>query len=222
MMRWRIERDYQELKQEFGLSHYEGRGRRGFHHHATLCIAAYGFLLTTRLKTHGGRKKLYSITSVSPTQRLHATWPPEECSATFPTRSPPCAFCWSAPSLVHSRAVLAVGPKAQGALYDTVRLSANQVLMHSFVSGELAYGNLRQRDDALSLLRNLPAATIGRDEEVLLFIEHRKLRGHGIGYIDAHLLTAVALSNVRLWTRDKRLRDVASELGMTYASPTQF
>ena len=57
MMRWRIERDYQELKQEFGLSHYEGRGWRGFHHHATLCVAAYGFLLTTRLKTYGGSKK---------------------------------------------------------------------------------------------------------------------------------------------------------------------
>ena len=55
-MRWRIERDYQELKQEFGLSHYEGRGWRGFHHHATLCIAAYGFLLADRLK-HGGYKK---------------------------------------------------------------------------------------------------------------------------------------------------------------------
>jgi SRSO17 transposase len=55
-MRWRIERDYQELKQEFGLSHYEGRGWRGFHHHATLCIAAYGFLLADRLK-HGGSKK---------------------------------------------------------------------------------------------------------------------------------------------------------------------
>jgi SRSO17 transposase len=55
-MRWRIERDYQDLKQEFGLSHYEGRGWRGFHHHATLCIAAYGFLLADRLK-HGGSKK---------------------------------------------------------------------------------------------------------------------------------------------------------------------
>jgi SRSO17 transposase len=40
-LRWRIERDYQELKQEVGLGHYEGRGRRGFHHHATLCIAVY-------------------------------------------------------------------------------------------------------------------------------------------------------------------------------------
>ena len=47
-LRWRIERDYQELKQEIGLGHYEGRGWRGFHHHATLCIAAYGFLISER------------------------------------------------------------------------------------------------------------------------------------------------------------------------------
>jgi SRSO17 transposase len=46
--RWRIERDYQELKQEIGLGHFEGRGWRGFHHHASLCIAAYGFLVTER------------------------------------------------------------------------------------------------------------------------------------------------------------------------------
>ena len=47
-LRWRIERDYQELKQELGLGHFEGRGWRGFHHHATLCIAAYGFLISER------------------------------------------------------------------------------------------------------------------------------------------------------------------------------
>jgi len=47
-LRWRVERDYQELKQEVGLGHYEGRGWRGFHHHATLCIAAYGFLISER------------------------------------------------------------------------------------------------------------------------------------------------------------------------------
>ena len=58
-MRWRIERDYQNLKQELGLGHYEGRGWRGFHHHATLSIAAYGFLVTERLaagKTAGAKK----------------------------------------------------------------------------------------------------------------------------------------------------------------------
>lgn len=58
-MRWRIERDYQELKQEFGLSHYEGRGWLGFHHHATLCIAAYAYLVAQRLK-HGGSKKNFA------------------------------------------------------------------------------------------------------------------------------------------------------------------
>jgi len=55
-MRWRIERDYQELKQEFGLAHYEGRGWQGFHHHATLCIAAYGFLIAQRLTQRGAKK----------------------------------------------------------------------------------------------------------------------------------------------------------------------
>jgi SRSO17 transposase len=48
MLRWRIERDDHEMKQEIGLGHYEGCGWRGFHHHATLCIAAYGFLITER------------------------------------------------------------------------------------------------------------------------------------------------------------------------------
>ena len=58
-MRWRIERDYQDLKQDLGLSHYEGRGWRGFHHHASLSIAAYGFLLAQRLQHPdeiGGKK----------------------------------------------------------------------------------------------------------------------------------------------------------------------
>jgi len=54
MGRWRIERDYEELKQELGLGHYEGRNWRGFHHHASLCIAAYGFLMLERLS---GSKK---------------------------------------------------------------------------------------------------------------------------------------------------------------------
>ncbi len=59
-LRWRIERDYQDLKQELGLGHYEGRGWQGFHHHATLCIAAYGFLISERgaLPPSGQRQTL--------------------------------------------------------------------------------------------------------------------------------------------------------------------
>ena len=65
-MRWRIERDYQDLKQELGLGHYEGRGWRGFHHHATLSIAAYGFLVTERIAAgnSGGAKKNFAARQI--------------------------------------------------------------------------------------------------------------------------------------------------------------
>jgi SRSO17 transposase len=65
-MRWRIERDYQDLKQELGLDHYEGRGWRGFHHHAALTIAAYGFLVTERLAAgrSAGAKKNFLVRQV--------------------------------------------------------------------------------------------------------------------------------------------------------------
>ena len=65
-MRWRIERDYQDLKQDFGLGHYEGRGWRGFHHHATLSIAAYGFLMAERLKpgSDASRKKNFVLRQI--------------------------------------------------------------------------------------------------------------------------------------------------------------
>jgi SRSO17 transposase len=53
-LRWRIERDFEELKQELGLGHFEGRGWRGFHHHASLCIAAYGFLVAERCRFSPG------------------------------------------------------------------------------------------------------------------------------------------------------------------------
>jgi hypothetical protein len=96
-------------------------------------------------------------------------------------------------------------------------LNVSQVLMHPFVIGELACGNLRQRSDVLTLLQGLPQASVARDMEVLFFIERHNLMGRGIGYVDAHLLSAVALDNgARLWTRDKRLQVLASELGMSY------
>ena len=71
-LRWRIERDYQELKQEVGLGHFEGRGWRGFHHHATLCIAAYGFLISERetIPPSGvGSSRLFPLPPVPPSYR---------------------------------------------------------------------------------------------------------------------------------------------------------
>ena len=72
-MRWRIERDYQDLEQDLGLGQYEGRGWRGFHLHASLSIAAYGFLLAQRLQhpdEAGGKKKLRSRGACPPNQRM--------------------------------------------------------------------------------------------------------------------------------------------------------
>jgi predicted nucleic acid-binding protein len=97
-------------------------------------------------------------------------------------------------------------------------LNGSRVSMHPFVLGELACGNLRQRAEVLMLLKDLPQATVARDEEVLFFIERHELMGRGIGYVDAHLLAAVALdAGARLWTRDQRLQTLAGELEMTYA-----
>ncbi|MHB8474146.1 MAG: type II toxin-antitoxin system VapC family toxin [Gammaproteobacteria bacterium] len=96
-------------------------------------------------------------------------------------------------------------------------LNGSQVLMHPFVLGELACGNLRNRTEVLALLKDLPRAAVATDEEVLFFIERQVLMGRGIGYIDAHLLSAATLGGVtRLWTRDKRLRAVADALALAY------
>jgi hypothetical protein len=90
--------------------------------------------------------------------------------------------------------------------------------MHPFVVGELALGTLRDRSTVLELLRDLPAAVVAEDDEVLGFIERRHLDGKGIGYVDAHLLASVALTKgALLWTRDKRLRLAAHELGSAFA-----
>ena len=88
-MRWRIERDYRELKREFGLGHYEGRGWQGFHHHATLCIAAYGFLTAQRLNQRDA-KKLHTAKGACPSRRLHRSWQRGAYSATCMTPQRHC------------------------------------------------------------------------------------------------------------------------------------
>ena len=97
-------------------------------------------------------------------------------------------------------------------------LERSEIATHSFVLGELALGNMRQRGEVLGLIQALPSAMVAQDREVLEFIERRRLWGRCIGYIDAHLLSACHLSfGVRLWTRDKRLRSIAQEQGIAAA-----
>ncbi len=93
-------------------------------------------------------------------------------------------------------------------------LRESQVLGHPWVTGELALGHLSRRSEILGLLHNLPQATVATDDEVLALIDKRQLFGVGIGYVDAHLLAATALTPAaRLWTRDKRLALAAVQYG---------
>lgn len=94
-------------------------------------------------------------------------------------------------------------------------LQSDLVLVHPFVIGELACGNLKSRTDILELLSTLPQVRVAQEHEVLFFIDRHKLMGQGIGYIDAHLLAATVLTEgAKLWTRDKRLDQLAQRLGL--------
>lgn len=96
-------------------------------------------------------------------------------------------------------------------------LEGGRVLMHPFVLGELACGNLQNREEVLRLLGDLPAAPTATDPEALGMIERRALMGRGIGYVDVHLLASTALSDVgRLWTLDSRLAAAATELELAF------
>lgn len=95
-------------------------------------------------------------------------------------------------------------------------LDRDEVLIHTFVIGELALGDLRPRGPLLSSLRLLPAAPVASVAEVDGFVERERLFGTGIGYVDAHLLAATRLAaDARLLTYDRRLRAVAERLGLS-------
>jgi predicted nucleic acid-binding protein len=102
----------------------------------------------------------------------------------------------------------------------TALLDTGRVLSHPFVIGELALGSLRQRDIVLQALQDLPRATVASDAEVLHFIARNALARRGIGLVDAHLLAAVRLTaGAALWTNDKRMLDVALQLGLSATLP---
>lgn len=93
-------------------------------------------------------------------------------------------------------------------------LETGRVLSHPFVIGEIALGRLKKRDEVLALISALPKAVVATDDESMAFIRHFSLFGRGIGFVDAHLLASARLSGVALWTRDKKLLAVATEIGL--------
>ena len=95
-------------------------------------------------------------------------------------------------------------------------LNEGHVVCHPFVVGELACGNLKNRAEILSLLQALPVATHVEHEEVMKFIEDHALMGKGLGYIDIHLIASAVLTEIPLWTVDKKLSEVSSKLGIGY------
>lgn len=91
-----------------------------------------------------------------------------------------------------------------------------KVVTHPFVMGELACGNLKNRVEIFSLLKALPQSRVVEHDEVLQFIENKRLMGRGIGLVDMHLLASTVLTKVRLWTADKRLRAISTRLDLLY------
>ncbi len=99
-------------------------------------------------------------------------------------------------------------------------LNHGDVLVHPWVTGEIALGTLHHREEILGLLRGLPQAIVADHDEMLRFIDHHDLFGAGIEYVDAHLLASSRLTpDSALWTRDRRLSAVAESLGLAYQPP---
>jgi predicted nucleic acid-binding protein len=95
------------------------------------------------------------------------------------------------------------------------QLTEGLVLMHPFVLGELACGNLKHRAKILSDLQELPPAKLASTAEAPRLIEDRRLWGRGLGWIDVHLLASALLSDCGFWTLDKSLAHAAAQLGLT-------
>ncbi len=99
------------------------------------------------------------------------------------------------------------------------QLNSGAVVGHPFVVGELACGNLKNRREILELLRTLCTCPVATHEEVLSFIEANRLMGHGLGYVDIHLLAAAKLSGLPLWTLDRSLKTAATRLHVAPDNP---
>lgn len=98
-------------------------------------------------------------------------------------------------------------------------LGRSLVGKHPMVVGELALGTVRDRTHLLGYLAGIPSLEVASHDEVLVLVEERRLWGKGLSLVDAHLIASVLLtSGATLWTRDKQLRVVADDLGLTYSA----
>ena len=95
-------------------------------------------------------------------------------------------------------------------------LMDTEVICHPFIIGELACGNMVNRNEILSLLKSLPSAPVLEFDEFLFFIDENQLMRIGIGFVDVHILASAKLSGTLLWTADKKLYSAASNLSLNY------
>jgi predicted nucleic acid-binding protein len=103
--------------------------------------------------------------------------------------------------------------KRDAALYE--QLQRNNIFTHPFIVTELVLGNLPDRQNAIASLDRLPMAKVAQLHEVRRLIEAHSLSRRGIGFVDAHLIASTLITpHTALWSRDRRLRDVAETLGL--------
>lgn len=95
-------------------------------------------------------------------------------------------------------------------------LNDGDVVCHPFIIGELACGNLKNRAEILSLLQALPMSILAEHDEVMRFIENNQVMGKGLGYIDVHLLASALLTEVPIWTIDKKLDAVSKKMILNF------
>jgi predicted nucleic acid-binding protein len=91
-----------------------------------------------------------------------------------------------------------------------------EVMCHPFIIGELACGDLKNRNEIIPLLQSLPMASTIEFDEFLFFIDRNHIVGKGIGFVDVHLLASAQLTGVPLWTSDKKLKLTADQVGLTF------
>ncbi len=96
-------------------------------------------------------------------------------------------------------------------------LEAGRVITHPAVIGELALGGLKNRAEVMRLLADLPGASVAGPEEVLVFVEHHRLAGSGVGYVDAWLLASTGITpDALFWSHDAKAAAVAARLGFAF------